>query len=65
MPADQDVLIRKISGIDPTWSMLIVNEDLHTLSPQRIAQLQESLDLEVYTQILGETFTDNWKNTAA
>lgn len=65
VPADQDVLIRKISGIDPTWSMLIVNEDLHTLSPQRIAQLQESLDLEVYTQILGETFTDNWKNTAA
>lgn len=62
LPTDQDVLVRKINSIDPTWSMVVVNDDLHVLDPTRLDQLLSSLDLEVYTQLLEETFTKNWQN---
>ena len=63
LPDDQDVVVRRINGIDPAWSMLIVNDDLRTLPEQRLEQLVAALELEVYTQMLAETFTKNWMNT--
>jgi hypothetical protein len=64
LPDDQDVVIRRINSIDPTWSMAVVNDDLHELPAERIQQLIAALDLEIYTQMLAETFTKNWMNTA-
>lgn len=63
IPADRDVTVRKISGIDPSWSMRIVNDDLHCLSPQAAAELIDSLDLQVYTEMLEATYSKNWRNT--
>lgn len=65
LPDDQDVLIRRINAIDPTWSMVVVNDDLHELGADRIERLIASLDLEIYAQMLEETFTKNWMNAAA
>ncbi|MDO4254351.1 MAG: hypothetical protein Q4C81_04275 [Kocuria sp.] len=65
LPDDQDVVVRRINAIDPTWSMVVVNDDLHQLPAERIERLIGSLDLEVYTRILEETFTKNWMNAAA
>jgi hypothetical protein len=62
VPFDQDVAVRRINGIDPSWSMLIVNDDLHTLSKEYVSELLGALDLEVYVKILADTFTGNWKN---
>lgn len=62
LPTDQDVVVRKISSIDPTWPMLLVNDDLHTLPQQRTAELIAALDLEVYLEMLQESFTKNWRN---
>lgn len=63
LPQNQDVAVRKISGIDPTWSVLVLNDDLHCLSPDRLSALLECLDLEVYTQMLAESFEGNWMNS--
>ena len=62
LPSDQDVAIRKISSIDPTWPMLVVNDDLHTLEPGRTTELIDALDIDVYLQMLQESFTKNWQN---
>lgn len=62
LPDDRDVVIRRINGIDPTWSMLIVNDDLYTLSPARVEQMISALNLDIYVQMLEETFTKNWMN---
>lgn len=62
LPTDQDVSVRKISGIDPTWSVLILNDDLHCLSPERLQELLDSLDLENYLNRLAESYEANWMN---
>lgn len=62
LPEDQDVITRKINSIEPTWSMIICNDDLHALEPAMLSTMLTRLDLDVYVQMLGETFTKNWKN---
>lgn len=61
--ADRDIAVRKITGVDPQWPMLIVNDDLHCLSKERQHALIDALDLEIYTHMLQDTFTKNWRNT--
>lgn len=62
IPEDRDVSIRRINGIDPTWSIVINNNDLHAMDPAQLIELLQSLDLPVYTKMLDDTFTNNWKN---
>ncbi|WP_326742827.1 hypothetical protein [Streptomyces sp. NBC_01768] len=62
LPDDQDVVIRRINGIDPSWSMVVVNDDLRTLPASRAGQLIGALALGTYTWMLDETFTRNWRN---
>lgn len=64
LPEDQDIQVRRINGIDPLWWMFICNEDLHVMETARLKTLIDSLNLEVYVQMLAETFTNNWKNTS-
>ncbi|MEU6263688.1 hypothetical protein, partial [Saccharopolyspora shandongensis] len=64
LPDDQDVVIRRINGIDPTWSMVVINDDLYALATHRVEQLISALNLDVYLQMLEETFTKNWMNVA-
>src|SRR5699024_9088928 len=63
LPEDRDVTVRRITRIDPTWSMLVINDDLHTLSAQRLSEVINALDLDIYTQMLAGEFTDSWQNT--
>lgn len=62
IPDGQDVVRRKINSIDQSWSMVICNDDLAALPPAELRSILESLDLEIYTRMLAETFTNNWKN---
>lgn len=64
LPDDQDVVVRRINGIDPKWSVLVVNDDLHVLLAADAGRIIRSLDIETYTSMLGETFTKNWMNAA-
>ena len=64
LPDDQDVVVRRINGINPNWSMVVVNDDLHALPAQQVQELIAALDTEVYLQMLDETFTKNWMNAS-
>lgn len=62
IPANQDVAIRKIPAIEPKWSVLIINDDLHHLPKEKLRWLLDSLDLNIYNQMLAESFEGNWMN---
>ena len=62
-PSDQDITTRKITGIEPTWHMLIVNHDLMCLSEDQRRALIDQLDLETYAQMFAQSFESNWMNT--
>jgi hypothetical protein len=64
LPEDQDIAIRKISGIDPSWSILIENGDLQCMEESSLRDLLGCLDLDVYLEMLANTYEKNWKNSA-
>ena len=65
LPQNQDVAVRKITGLDPQWSALILNDDLHCLGADRLQELLSQLDLDIYNQMLAESFEANWMNICA
>ncbi|ROR76032.1 hypothetical protein SAMN06295974_3821 [Plantibacter flavus] len=65
LPEDQDVAVRKITGIDPAWNILIENGDLLCMGEDRLRDLLGCLDLDVYLDMLASTYEKNWKNSAA
>ena len=64
LPYNQDVAVRKVNGIDPQWSVLVINDDLHCLPEEKLRKLLDCLDLEIYNQLLAESFEGNWMNTS-
>lgn len=64
LPQDQDVAVRRISGIDPSWSILIENGDLLCMEEAALRDLLGCLDLDVYLDMLASTYEKNWMNTA-
>ena len=61
-PSDQDITTRKITGIEPSWHMLIVNHDLMCLSEDQRHALIDQLDLKTYAQMFTQSFESNWMN---
>lgn len=64
LPEDQDVAVRRISGIDPSWNILIENGDLLCMEEDKLRDLLGCLDLDVYLDMLVSTYEKNWKNSA-
>ncbi len=64
LPEDQDVAVRRISGIDPSWSILIENGDLLCMEEEAVRDLLGCLDLDVYLDMLAGTYEKNWQNRA-
>ena len=62
VPQDQDVTIRKVTGIEPHWHMLILNQDLMCMTEQERQKLINQLDLEIYASMLCSSFEKNWMN---
>ena len=62
LPSDQDLQVRKISQIDPAWHCLIVNDDLHCLDEDRLTELLDNLNMEVYLELLADVYEKNWMN---
>lgn len=62
-PVDQDISVRKITGIEPTWHMMVLNEDLMCLSEDQRRALIEQLDLDTYAQMFCDSYESNWMNT--
>lgn len=64
LPEDQDVAVRRISGIDPSWNILIENGDLLCMEEDKLRSLLGCLDLDAYLDMLVSTYEKNWKNSA-
>lgn len=64
VPETHDVIVKKVNGIDASWSMRILNEDLYQCPPETLAELIASLDLDKYAQTLVSTFEKTWMNHA-
>lgn len=62
LPSDEDIVVRKINGIDPSWPMLVINRDLHHLDKQHLQMLLACLDLDVYNEMTANAFEANWRN---
>ena len=64
LPVEQDVAVRKITGIDPSWNILIENGDLLCMDEDKLRDLLGCLDLDVYLEMLVSVFETNWMNRA-
>lgn len=65
LPEDQDIAVRKISGIDSSWNILLENGDLVCMAPEKLRELLGCLDLNVYLGMLAGTFEKNWMNAGS
>lgn len=62
LPPDQDIAVRRINSIDPSWPALVINEDLHCMGEDELRDLLGCLDLEIYVNLLADTYEKNWMN---
>lgn len=62
VPTDQDVQVRKLPRIDPHWSVLLCNDDMHAMDQSRLVAILQALDLDKYLGMLNHTYTKNWRN---
>lgn len=60
---NKDVIVKKVTGIDPEWNVLVDNRDLYMLSDAEVGEIIDSLDMDHYLELLRSSYTDNWKNT--
>ncbi|MDN6373135.1 MAG: hypothetical protein L0K12_09460, partial [Brevibacterium aurantiacum] len=65
LPEDQDVAVHRITGLDPSLSVIVDNRDMHTLPPAELAERLATLDLDAYAQMLAKTFNENWRRRSA
>lgn len=62
-PKDKDIIIKKVTGIDPAWNVLVDNRDLFILPDSEINRILDSLDMNLYLELLDNAYTNNWMNT--
>lgn len=66
LPENQDVTVRKVSGVEAHWPLLVLNTDLHRMDPDQLRKtIIDKLDIEVYLQMIADEFNDNWRNATA
>lgn len=63
IPADKEAVVKKITGIEPTWYMLIMNRALCDLTEQEQDDILNNLDYEKYLGLLRAAYENNWRNT--
>lgn len=62
IPAGREATIKKFSGIDENWFMLVLNKDLSRLPQADIDFLLDNLDFEKYLTLLRDAFLNSWWN---
>ncbi len=64
LPEDQDIIVRKIPSIDPTWNIVIDNRDLMCMDQVELRELISCLDLNAYLDQLANVYEKNWMNAS-
>ena len=62
IPFDCEAVFQKISKVDPSWNMLIKNEDIHELSEEEARELISKIDFDVYFKELEKVYEGSWRN---
>lgn len=62
IPSNTDAVVKKVTNIEPTWHMLVVNDSINDMSPNRQQEILDSLDYDKYLELLEHAYEENWKN---
>lgn len=65
IPIGKEAKITKVSGIGSDWHVYIENRSLFLLSEEEKQLLINNLDMDVYLQLLADSFNKNWSNKVA
>ena len=57
-----DLSVRKVTGIDPEWNVLVMNRALDELSDDDFEQILDGICIDSYLELLGNAFTNSWMN---
>lgn len=60
--SDKEGIVKKITGIDNAWNMLIMNRALTDLTEDEQDEILENLDYDKYLQMLQNSYENNWRN---
>ena len=60
--SDKEGIVKKITGIDNTWNMLIMNRALSDLTEAEQDEILDNLDYDKYLQMLQSSYENNWRN---
>lgn len=61
---ENETSIKKVTGIEDNWKVLIVNKSLFELSDLEIDDILNHLDFDKYLQLFHDCFEKNWMNKA-
>lgn len=62
IPFQNEAIIKKVTGIEQSWYMLIVNKSLYELSESECDAIIDSIDYDKYLTLLADCFEKNWRN---
>lgn len=62
IPCDKEAVVKKITGIEPTWHMLIMNRALSDLTEAEQDEILQWLDYDKYRGLFHKSYEDNWRN---
>ena len=60
--SNKDVIVKKVTGLDPEWTSLILNRDLFTMSQDHVDELIDALDMDRYLGLLDDAYAHSWQN---
>lgn len=58
----KEATVKKVSGVEEEWSMLVLNKSLFELTDEEVDELLANIDIEKYLGLLHEGFEKNWMN---
>ena len=58
----RDIVTTKVTNIEPTWNILIYNNDLHNINADTFNYIKENLDYEEYLTKVRDSYEKSWRN---
>ena len=62
LPINKEASVVKITNVEDSWHILILNRNLYTMPQADIDELFDNLDYDKYLSLLHKTFENNWRN---
>ena len=59
---DRDVITQKVSNVEQSWHVAIVNRSLYAMSDAEVKRILDSLDIEAYLFLLENAYQNSWRN---